>query len=430
MSVDLQRSLISDLAPLKKAEVSGSFINNMRLPIHRWFRYSAGFSAHWVSRLLIESKLTEDSLLFDPFAGSATTLLAADSSMVSSIGLEAHSFIARIAQAKLMWPLQLSEFCCHAARVRERALTTQPSAENYPDLLTKCFSSPTLETLNRLRTAWTLEDDNSPPSKLVWLAITAILRRTSSAGTAQWQYILPNKTKKLVADPLEAYSAQIELMREDMLSYQKQSERSLARLVKGDARKCPEIKDHSVDLIVTSPPYANNYDYADATRLEMCFWGEVRDWSDLHQAIRKDLIVSSSQHASLDKLQLDHILPNPLLKPIHSELVNTCRELQAERLLHGGKKHYHTMLAGYFLAMAEVWRELHRVCKPNAKACFIIGDSAPYGIHVPVERWLGDLAIASGFKSYTFQKLRDRNIKWENRKHRVPLHEGLLWVNN
>lgn len=226
-----------------------------------------------------------------------------------------------------MWPLQLSEFCCHAARVRERALTAQPSTENYPDLLAKCFSSPTLVTLDRLRTAWTLEDDNSPASQLVWLAITAILRRTSSAGTAQWQYILPNKTKKLVADPLEAYSTQIELMREDMLSYQKQGERSLAKLVKGDARKCPEIKDQSVDLIVTSPPYANNYDYADATRLEMCFWGEVRDWSDLHQAIRKDLIVSSSQHASLDKLQLDHLLPNPLLKPIHSELVNTCHAL-------------------------------------------------------------------------------------------------------
>ena len=26
---------------------SGSFVDNMRLPIHRWFRYSAGFSAAW-----------------------------------------------------------------------------------------------------------------------------------------------------------------------------------------------------------------------------------------------------------------------------------------------------------------------------------------------------------------------------------------------
>jgi hypothetical protein len=38
------------------------------------------------------------------------------------------------------------------------------------------------------------------------------------------------------------------------------------------------------------------------------------------------------------------------------------------------------------------------------------------------------LALAAGFESWMFEKLRDRNIKWKNRKHRVPLCEGHLWV--
>ena len=58
----------------------------------------------------------------------------------------------------------------------------------------------------------------------------------------------------------------------------------------------------------------------------------------------------------------------------------------------------------------------------------VVGDSAPYGVHVPVEKWLGELATASGFDSWHFTKIRDRNVKWHNRKHRVPLHEGLLLV--
>ena len=33
---------------------TSNFLNNMRLPIHRWFRYSAGFSAEWVKLLLAE----------------------------------------------------------------------------------------------------------------------------------------------------------------------------------------------------------------------------------------------------------------------------------------------------------------------------------------------------------------------------------------
>ena len=40
----------------------------------------------------------------------------------------------------------------------------------------------------------------------------------------------------------------------------------------------------------------------------------------------------------------------------------------------------------------------------------------------------GRVAVAAGFTSFAFEKTRDRNLKWKNRKHRVPLHEGRLWV--
>jgi hypothetical protein len=64
----------------------------------------------------------------------------------------------------------------------------------------------------------------------------------------------------------------------------------------------------------------------------------------------------------------------------------------------------------------------------TSEVCFVIGDSAPYGVYVPVIEWFGKLALAAGFESWSFEKLRDRNIKWKNRKHRVPLCEGHLWV--
>ena len=92
------------------------------------------------------------------------------------------------------------------------------------------------------------------------------------------------------------------------------------------------------------------------------------------------------------------------------------------------KKAYHTMLVAYFVDMAKIWYNLRYVMKPNSTVCFVIGDSAPYGIYVPVDKWLGELAISAGFKEYYFEKIRDRNIKWKNRKHRVPLQEGCLWI--
>src|SRR6185503_11128825 len=201
-----------------------------------------------------------------------------------------------------------------------------------------------------------------------------------------------------------------------------------AQLVHGDARTCEGVSSRCANLVVTSPPYPNNYDYADATRLEMSFLQEIKGWGDLQDTVRQHLVRSCTQHVPERAANLDAILAEPILAPIADELATVTRELAKVRLTKGGKKTYHLMVACYFLDLAHVWRALRRVCDSPSRACFVIGDSAPYGVYVPVIEWLGSLALSAGFTSYTFQKTRDRNIKWKNRKHRVPLCEGRLWV--
>src|SRR5207247_4311173 len=66
---------------------TSNFLDNLRLPVHRWFRYSAGFSAEWVKWLLAERKGSELRVL-NPFVGSGTTCLAWDEMGCESYGLE------------------------------------------------------------------------------------------------------------------------------------------------------------------------------------------------------------------------------------------------------------------------------------------------------------------------------------------------------
>ena len=110
--------------------------------------------------------------------------------------------------------------------------------------------------------------------------------------------MLPNKTKKKVLTPHFAFQQQIEAMKTDLRWMQMRSLRSAARIVGGDARTLSQSVDAEVDAVITSPPYANNYDYADALRFEMTFWGEVSGWGDIHEKVSRHLIVSSSQHSS------------------------------------------------------------------------------------------------------------------------------------
>lgn len=218
------------------------------------------------------------------------------------------------------------------------------------------------------------------------------------------------------------------MMAHDMHWMQSRIKQSRACLVAGDARNFADKTGQKVDAVITSPPYANNYDYADALRFEMTFWGEVTGWGDIHEKVRKHLIVSSSQHSSKEKLSVDELLQSPVISPIYTELAEVVQELAVTRENHGGKKHYHTMVAAYCRDIGLVLQELHTICRSGAQMCWVIGDSAPYGVYCPIDKWIGELALAAGFHSYRFEKLRDRNIKWKNRKHRVPLKEGLLWI--
>ncbi|MBE3570570.1 MAG: DNA modification methylase [Bacillales bacterium] len=402
----------------------------MTLPVHRWFRYSAGFSAEWVKSVVNQYKNDNEQFnVFDPFVGSGTTLISCDSLGINSIGVESHPLVSRIAKAKLNWDCEWNLFKSYAYHILEEAKKYGGKTEGYPELIYRVYTEKSLKELDSLKCVLNKNKDDSAEYKLTWLALISILRVCSTAGTAQWQYILPNKHKSKSVSPYDAFQSRIDLMVNDMMIMQEETfSKSKGILMRDDARYCSSVPSNWADLIITSPPYANNYDYADATRLEMTFLGEIKKWGDLQEKVRKYLIRSCTQHVTSLKNQTFEILEDELLNPIYEEIYNVCKNLEMERENHGGKKNYHTMIANYFLDLAHVFVALRRIAKEGSIVCFVIGDSAPYGVYVPVDKWLGQLALSAGFKEFSFEKTRDRNIKWKNRKHRVPLKEGRLWI--
>lgn len=405
---------------------TSTFLDNMRLPVHRWFRYSAGFSAEWVKQE-IRSRQGKPVRLLDPFAGSATTCLAADETGVPSIGLEAHPFVCRVAAAKLNYHASPGRFTGLASEAFKRAAKLTADHESHSTLILKCYGRENLDMLERFRQAVAQLQDGTPEAALLWLALVSSLRSASAAGTAPWQYVLPGRRKTIPPGSELVLRKTIEMMAGDM-RVMAAAAKPLAKLNSDDARTCSTVPDNWATLVLTSPPYANNYDYADATRLEMSFLGEISGWGDLQDTIRTHLVRSCSQHVPPKSVDWGKIVADPVLEPIATELRDVCAQLTAVRMERGGKKTYNNMIACYFHDLARVWHSLRRCTADGAEVCFVIGDSAPYGIYVPVVDWLGRLATAAGFKSWQFDKLRDRNVKWKNRKHRVPLCEGRLWV--
>ena len=56
--------------------------------IHDWYRFVLSFPPHLVRQYIKEFLLTGDSLVFDPFCGTGTTLVEAKKLGVKSLGFE------------------------------------------------------------------------------------------------------------------------------------------------------------------------------------------------------------------------------------------------------------------------------------------------------------------------------------------------------
>jgi hypothetical protein len=104
------------------------------------------------------------------------------------------------------------------------------------------------------------------------------------------------------------------------------------------------------------------------------------------------------------------------------------RALATERRRRGRGKEYDRVLAPYFLGLARVLSCMHGHLEPGAGCAWIIGDSAPYGVHVDTPALLAALAEELGYDAGTDVALRDRGQRWRTNgtRHQVALTERLV----
>lgn len=188
-------------------DLSATFADNMKMPIHKWYRYTAGFSAAWVSELIKEERKNGRTRIIDPFAGSGTVLIESEFAGVESFGVEAHPYIYRIAKAKLNWNYPADKFKEEALALLQIAKGKKITQTEFPKLIMSCYPLEIIQKLEALKQTWFDMNQEEDIKNFNWFIITAILRTTSPVGTAQWQYIQPNKTKSKVTDPFVAFES-------------------------------------------------------------------------------------------------------------------------------------------------------------------------------------------------------------------------------
>ncbi|MBM4161569.1 MAG: hypothetical protein FJ217_10785 [Ignavibacteria bacterium] len=434
----LTERLRNQLERKEKSEY-GTFKDSLRAPVHRWFKYPAGYSYKFVEAKMKMAGITARHWVFDPFVGSGTTLVEAKRHNVNSIGIEAHPFVAWVAKVKTNWNIDpeeiVSAYNTIIQRARDLANLGDTLTREIPELVHKCYSNRNLVALTAIRDAIKECVRRPDVADFLNMALTDTLRNASKAATG-WPYVSPSRIHAKVEEreAFPEFRVQVDRMLDDIQFMRMHYGMNHAKcnVLEGDARENHnEVRRGTVDLALTSPPYLNNYDYADRTRLETYFFGWYRSWGEITERVRDRLMMSATTQvrraAFEDYSRLRHTMAE-LDKKLLFELQEKVQLMGERRKEKGGKKSYDCMVAGYFSDMVQVFKNVYDSLKTGACFVLVLGDSAPYGVHIPTDLYLARIGKAIGFSKSSLEVLRTRGDKWHNnpQRHKVKLREAIL----
>jgi hypothetical protein len=203
-----------------------------------------------------------------------------------------------------------------------------------------------------------------------------IIAKISGASYAiDLPHTRPHKrADKKVPDPLHVFSKRVlEVIRHLDFSRAKRNARK-ALIRGGDARKLP-YRSQSIDLVLTSSPYANAIDYVRAHKFSLVWMGHSVTKLSL---LRSKMIgAERGEHSIRPKLAwLEKYLPRAQAKT----------------------RRRRAILRRYFYDLDRVLAELHRVLRSGGACAFVVGRSRLGKEIVDTPSVLVQLAVRRGFR--------------------------------
>lgn len=396
-----------------------SYQGNRKAPGLRWMKYKEGFSSQLVEGLIEQENPRS---VLDPFAGICTTPLVAAGKGLEATGMEIMPVGVLAASAIVETANGLSRDAfgkCASVLLREVRAKSTASEFAFPHvrITSGAFSHKAEQEIARARRFLSTVHDGGLRS-LLDLACMSVLEGASytrkDGQYLRWDHRADRPLRSStnighIPSFSDALERRLDEIMTDIAALKKQFGGGRPTLVNGSCLELlRNIPDGEFDMVITSPPYANRYDYTRTYALELAWMGFDRDaFSDLRQRMLSATVENRTKREALaESYEMDRKVFDQAAQvydgqgAVH-EVLNILKDHRDEL----SNKNVLRLIEQYFFEMAVVISELGRIVRPGG-VVFMVNDNVQYhGEELPVDFILSDFAETVGFRCDNIWKL-------------------------
>jgi DNA modification methylase len=380
-----------------------AFAANKVLPIHRWVPWIAGFSKDFVKQML-DTYQKEKGTILDPFAGVGTTLVESMMSGHNSIGFEINPYAALACRTKIQARnidvailkreiLRLKTFC-----EEKRSSDYVPRSTPPVGFKTRAaFYSPAVLHKILIFQDFLGTIEHIHLQELFQLAFAATMVRYSnySYEPSLTRRVSSGKTEILDFPVIETILAKVAEMKEDIAWLQSRPPQQTQSSIINDTffNYRSHLDPDSIDLIVTSPPYLNNYHYNRNTRPQLYWLDYMKKPDDLKPLENANFGKYWQTVRDQKQIDLDFTLPGTDIE----ERLKLLRTLNPEKKTYGGNG-WANYAASYFNDCYKLATGIRYCLKPGGSALVVLGNSILQGITIPTDQYFAKIAQSIGLE--------------------------------
>ena len=390
-----------------------SYQGNRLVPGLRWMKYKEGFSRSLVDDVLKE---VSPSSVLDPFAGLGTTPLAASARGSRALGIDVMPVGIVVGQAIAKVANGLSKVGLEAAgNDLLAAVDSDKSVDRrygfpHVKITEAAFPEETESAIARAR-AFIDTVQHREIKNVLNVACMTVLEDVSytrkDGQYLRWDYRSGRSLRSRVdKGPIQTFysalgSRMFQIL-QDVDPLKEEYGGGEPELVVGSSLELLQsIASDSVDLALTSPPYANRYDYTRTYALELAWLGyNQRGFASLRQQMLTATVENKPKLSWLRHRYNGNLaILNKAVAMYRSQgAIREVLGILNEHAAELGNRHVIRLIEGYFLEMAVIVAELGRIVKPGGSVVMVNDNVQYHGEEVPVDLILADFAEQSGLK--------------------------------